>query len=169
MTDLSNTAGISLRVQGEAAINGVFRRLEDPARRLRLSERLAAYGLSSTEERFESQVAPDGTPWKPSERAKTSGGKTLVKTPRLAVSFSPFATKDEAGWGTNVLYARIHQFGGVILPKNKAALSFRLASGAFVSASKVTMPARPMLGVNDYDRQRLAGIAMRWGQEAISS
>lgn len=167
MDSAINNGGVSIRIQGEAEMQGVFARLTDPARRVKLNERLAAYGVSSTEERFETQTAPDGRTWKPSIRAKEEGGLTLVKTPRLAVSFSPAATKDAAVWGTNVLYAAAHQFGVVIRAKNKPSLFFTLATGAKVAVKSVTLPARPFLGVSDYDRQRLAGIAMTWGREAM--
>lgn len=169
MANEANNGGVSIRIQGDAAMAGVFSRLESPVRRQQLNERLAAYGVSSTEERFETQTSPEGEQWKESIRAREEGGDTLVGAPRLSVSFSPSATKDEAAWGTNVLYAAAHQFGVTIRPKNKKALFFTLATGAEVSVKSVTLPARPFLGVNDYDRQRLAGIAMRWGQEAMPS
>lgn len=163
----ANNGGVSIRIQGDAEMAGVFARLEDPNRRVQLNERLAAYGVSSTEERFETQTAPDGAKWKESIRAREAGGLTLVDAPRLSVSFSPAATKDEAAWGTNVMYAAAQHFGVTIRPKNKKALFFALANGDKVAVKSVTLPARPFLGVNDYDRQRLAGIAIRWGQEAM--
>jgi phage gpG-like protein len=45
------------------------------------------------------------------------------------------------------IYAAIHQFGGTILPKKAKRLVFTL-KGKTVFATRVTMPARPYLGVS---------------------
>lgn len=47
--------------------------------------------------------------------------------------------------GNRVIYARIHEFGGVIEPKNAPFLVFRTADGEWHSVSSVTIPARPTL------------------------
>lgn len=46
--------------------------------------------------------------------------------------------------GTNVKYAAIHEFGGVIEPKNALALTFKVAD-TWVTTSRVIMPKRPFL------------------------
>lgn len=43
-----------------------------------------------------------------------------------------------------VIYAKIHEFGGVITPKTKKRLAFQI-DGKWVFARKVTIPARPYL------------------------
>lgn len=49
-------------------------------------------------------------------------------------------------WGSrDVVYARIHELGGVIKPVRKKALFFRAADGSFVVAKQVKIPARPYL------------------------
>jgi len=48
----------------------------------------------------------------------------------------------DAWTGTPQVYARIHEFGGVIRPKNAKALVFQI-DGHWVVTQKVTMPARP--------------------------
>ena len=49
-------------------------------------------------------------------------------------------------WGSrDVRYALIHEVGGVIKPVGKQALKFQLEDGTFVTAKKVTIPARPYL------------------------
>lgn len=49
-------------------------------------------------------------------------------------------------WGVrDVVYARIHELGGVIKPKRAKALSFRLDDGTFAVVKQVTIPARPYL------------------------
>lgn len=107
---------------------------------------------SSTKARFQTGRAPDGTPWRPSLRAK-QGGKTLVLSTRLRESIVHKVDGDTVEVGTNVAYAAAHQFGATIRPKKSGGLlRFRLPNGAFVSAKQVTLPARPFIGIeaNDY-------------------
>lgn len=47
--------------------------------------------------------------------------------------------------GSSLPYARIHQLGGEIRPKNKKALLIPLGGGQFLKVKKVTIPARPYL------------------------
>jgi phage gpG-like protein len=46
--------------------------------------------------------------------------------------------------GTNVVYARIHEFGGVIVPKRKKYLRF-VVDGKTVFAKRVVIPKRPYI------------------------
>ncbi|GAN97147.1 phage virion morphogenesis protein [Komagataeibacter europaeus NBRC 3261] len=48
--------------------------------------------------------------------------------------------------GTDSVYGAIHQFGGVIRPKNAPALTFEMGGEIFHRGS-VTIPARPYLGL----------------------
>lgn len=47
--------------------------------------------------------------------------------------------------GTAMIYARIHEFGGVIRPVRAPMLRFTLPDGTFVRTKRVTIPARPYL------------------------
>lgn len=131
---------------------------------------IATYGEASTGDRFtRTQIGPDGKPWKRSIRAQIMGTKTLTFEGHLRDSISSSSGRDYAEWGTNRIYAAIHQFGGTIKPKRASALHFRLANGAFVSTKSVTIPARPFLGTSPDDeshildmlRARIAGIVNR--------
>lgn len=64
----------------------------------------------------------------------SSGRKTLIDTARLQNSVTARAEADRVVVGTNVIYARIHQLGGMA-GRNK----------------KVKIPARPYLLVQDED------------------
>ncbi len=119
---------------------------------------IASYGEASTRERFSTQIGPDGQRWKPSLRAQLRGGKTLTKDGHLGDSITHNFDSKSAEWGTNRIYARIHQFGGVIEPKAKPSLRFQLAGGAFVSTKKVTMPARPFVGINAADENEILNL-----------
>ena len=52
-------------------------------------------------------------------------------------------TRAEVFFGTNTVYARIHEFGGVIRPLTARALAFETADGGFHIVQQVTIPARP--------------------------
>lgn len=145
------------------------------------------YGETSTRLRFKSQAGPDGARWTPSKRAQKTGGQTLVLKARLLRSITHRATNSGAEWGSNVIYAGIHQFGGKI---NKLAFSswLRLRTGRggallrqkdhahlavfakathknavtkrfTVGAHAITMPARPYLGVNEQDGREILQVA----------
>lgn len=163
-----NSGGISYRVEGDQEIIRVLGRIADPAQRTELMFNIGAYGVSSTQQRFLDQAAPDGQAWKPSIRARETGGQTLMASNRLMSSFNAHSTANTAMWGTNVKYARIHHEGGIIYPREKKALAFRLANGRFVIAKKVTIPARPYLGVDQKDRTRIMSIAKTWGEGLVT-
>lgn len=82
----------------------------------------------------------------------TSGKKTLIDRARLQNSVTVRAEADRVIVGTNLIYARIHQLGGMA-GRNK----------------KVRIPARPYLMVQDQDwpsiGQCLRGFLMKGAQE----
>ncbi|MCM2318064.1 MAG: phage virion morphogenesis protein [Pseudomonas sp.] len=135
-------------------------------------EDIAFLGENSTRARFRSQTGPDGERWKPSLRAQLAGGKTLTKDGHLGNSIASGATAREARWGTNRVYAAIHQLGGKIdIPARSQQAYFRqdartgLIGNRFVKKRRsnfaqwvtigpysIQMPARPFLGLSDTDR-----------------
>lgn len=76
--------------------------------------------------RFRTQKDPEGTPWKPTRR----GGQILSLSRVLRNSLTYKATSDTAEVGTNVVYAAIHQFGGVIRAKNGPFLAIPVTDAA---------------------------------------
>lgn len=140
---------IEVRID-DARLMGTLRRMMVAASQPQTAMRaIAALGESSTRMRFRTQTGPDGTAWK---KGRKTSGRTLTKDGHLSGSISSRATSSEAAWGVNRVYAAIHQFGGVIRPRTKKSLRFRVAGGGFVTAKQVTMPARPFLGISDDDR-----------------
>ena len=113
--------------------------------------------VTSTEERFERGEAPDGSAWPPSIRVQSQGGQTLVETGRMMQSLSHVFGRDFVEWGTNVLYAAIHQFGGTIKAVAGPFLTFRVG-GRWVRKRQVTIPARPFLGISTGDEAEVANI-----------
>lgn len=79
-------------------------------------------------------------PWKPKRDGQASN---LIQHGVLSKSIRITAiTSDSVTVGSDRKYAAIHQLGGIIRPKTKKALVFRVGGKVF-SAKKVTMPARP--------------------------
>ena len=149
-------------MSGSISLGGDVRRL---TKHLKKFEHLDLAGVNaalanamrtSTRQRFKNSVDPGGKPWKPSIRVKESGGKTLVDTSRLRNSIR--AKSDNTGFvvGTNVIYARRHQFGDkrpvLIKSKTGHGLRFRVGGRWITKQSvRVQVPARPFLGINEED------------------
>jgi phage gpG-like protein len=68
----------------------------------------------------------------------------------LSRSFHLEATDSYAKVGTPVIYARIHQFGGVI--HGKPWLRFMYGANQWATVASVKMPARPYFPVDDSGR-----------------
>ncbi len=156
--------GVSIQISHDdarvrSALMGLISLGQNPAPVMR---DLATYGEASTRERFHTQIGPDGQPWKKSLRAMLTGGKTLTESGHLGDSIASDAGRDWAAWGSNMIYARIQQLGGVIKPKVAGGkLRFRLAGGGFRTVSQVTLPARPYLGVNQDDEAEMLSLIHR--------
>lgn len=187
-SSVANGVQVAVTPDGLGGLDAALARLDQLGRTpRRIWQAIGNYGESSTRLRFRNQVGPDGQPWKPSARAKAGGGKTLVLTARLLRSISHQVHADGVDWGTNVVYAGIHQFGGEI---RRAAYSSwarlrtdaggrllrqqdhsRLAVFAkathrrvsvvryTVDAHTIKMPARPFLGVNEADGREMLNLA----------
>ena len=179
---------IEARSDGLAALGKAFTRMrllgESPRS---IWEAIGNYGESSTRLRFARQIGPDGQKWKASKRALKTGGQTLRLKGHLLGSMSYRANNSGAEWGSNKVYAAIHQFGGKI---DRLAFSstLRLRTGRggallrqkdhshlavfakashkqaverryTVGAHAITMPARPYLGVNADDGREMLKLA----------
>lgn len=72
-------------------------------------------------------------------------GQPLRHTGRLNRSITSKTDADGVTVGTNVIYARTHQFGNTITPKKAKRLVFPGPNGDLIFAKKVTIPARPFL------------------------
>lgn len=122
--------------------------------------------VASTQQRFEDEAAPDGSPWPMSIRAMTQGGKTLTDTALLKNSISFAASEDGVEVGTNVPYAGPHQSGAVIKARTPRGLRFQIA-GQWVNKAQVTIPARPFLGLDADDDAAIVRIAGTFLQAAV--
>lgn len=151
---------IEARTDGLEALGDALARMAALGQRPRpIWEAIGQYGESSTRLRFKNQAGPDRKRWVPSIRAQASGpGRTLIQKARLLRSMSHNADNSGTAWGTNVIYAGVHQFGAVIKAKSAGALRFRMPGGGFVTVKQVTIPARPYLGVNAEDGREMLAL-----------
>ncbi|HEX5276493.1 MAG TPA: phage virion morphogenesis protein [Fluviicoccus sp.] len=118
-------------VQFEDQVRPVLNRLLAAGRNPRpLLLGLARIGENQTRERFRTEIDPNGQRWDPSRRASDQGGKTLTGNGILAGSITSDATIEYAEWGTNMEYAAIHQFGGVIRPVRAKFLAVPITDAA---------------------------------------
>lgn len=128
---------------------------------------IGAYGVRSTQERFLSETAPDGTRWKELNPAyaelKGGGYNILTRSGALMQSLNARAGMDQVSWGSPMIYAAVHQFGATIKAKNAPSLAFMLggrglAPVQLVRVQSVTIPARPYLGINADDREEIVAL-----------
>lgn len=151
-----------------------------------LMPRLGEYLQRSTQERFKTQTAPDGTPWAPlqpryARRKKYHQDKVLTLRGYLRSSIHYQVTgPDAVQVGTNIQYAGVHQFGAAIQQAAQSRrLRFRSAAGRILFAGarhkrgvterwvtrgayQVTIPARPFLGISAADDAEIREIILDW-------
>ena len=129
-----------------------------------LLDGLARMGQQQTQRRIEDEkTTPEGAAW-PLTR---DGRKALFVTgTHLYRSIDHAASASEARWGTGWIGAKVHQFGAVIRPKDAKALSFTVG-GKRVVAKKVTIPARPYLGVSEQNARDLEAAAMTFIERVV--
>lgn len=154
---MAASAGVTLdgRIRVQATLDALLRRGEDLSD---LMAAIGAYGEESTVDRFEREEGPDGRAWTPSRRARVQGGQTLTDSGRLKGSIGWRADATSAEWGTNVIYAGVHQFGGTIRAKAGGRLRFNIPGLGFRSPQEVVMPERPFLGVNEADETEIEAL-----------
>lgn len=120
---------------------------------------------TSTRERFKEQKDPDGKSWQPSIRASQTGGSTLTDTARLKNSIKSRADLTGFAIGTNLIYARTHQFGEkgrevTIRAKTSKGLIFKIGERWIRKRQvkvKIKIPARPYLGISEEDMLEIKG------------
>lgn len=101
--------------------------------------------LNSTRERFNTQTAPDGSPWAPlspdyKKRKKKHSDLILTLNGYLRGTLGYSAMKDELRIGTPMIYGAAHQFG----------------------RPEINLPARPFLGLSDDDTAMILDALSEW-------
>lgn len=151
---------VKIDLRNMSSMTDMFKQMERNGRNTKpMMDEIGAYGVSSTQMRFRNGVDPDGKAWKKSTRVEMNqGGQTLVDRGHLRSSITSHATSNQAVWGTNLIYALIHQLGGTIHAKAAKYLKFKIPGLGFRSVESVTIPKRPYIGINNHDRQEIEHI-----------
>ncbi len=142
--------GASFRMDMSRLANAVSRAAGLMGESRNLAEAVGEALVASTRKRFKDETDPEGNLWKESARAESEGGQTLTETAGLKNSIVYEASPTMVVVGTNKEYAAIHQFGGEIEPQRAPKLKFQVG-GKWIATKKVTMPARPFIGINEED------------------
>lgn len=128
------------------------------APRYELMDGIGRLVQEQTRERIEvEKTSPDGAAWK----ANWAGSNLLYKSGALAQSIDYIASNDNVVVGSGIIYARIHQEGGKIVPKHASALAFQLGN-QFLQVKSVTMPARPYIGLSAANEQDVLDATTDW-------
>ena len=145
---------IAIEVQGLDAVAAKLARLSSLNRALILEAAGATIESQTRRRLAEEKTAPDGAAWKPNR----AGTPILVASGHLLASIHYRVMGDEVRIGSGLVYAAIHQLGGTIEPKSASRLVFPGVGGGLVFARRVTLPARPYLGVSAANRTELEGV-----------
>lgn len=153
-------SSVSIRVDVDSDAEQLIRRLE----RIRGIDKAGvmnavAEGLrTSTQERFRTETAPDGSRWKPSVRAVEKNRTTLTESAELKTHIYAKADASGAAIGTNIEYAATHQFGAerTIRARNGKYLKFMIGDRwVYTPSVRISIPARPFLGISRTDEEEI--------------
>ena len=131
---------ITLEIENTAEVKAAFLKLQRALQDLTpVFQDIGEAMLNVTRERFNTQTAPDGTPWKPLSPAyalvkKQNVAQILTLYGRLRGTLTYQAGPKEVRIGTPLVYGATHQFG------------------------RGAIPARPFLGLSQSDEQELLDI-----------
>lgn len=151
-----------------------------------LLPRLGEYGVRSTQQRFKTQTAPDGSAWAPlqpryARRKKYNKDKILTLRGYLR-SFIHYQVTgpDSVAWGSNQKHAAMHQEGGsFVVNAHSRVQRYRSVAGRVLFAGAkhkrgvtekrvttgaymVNIPARPFLGLSTEDDREIREIILDW-------
>jgi phage virion morphogenesis protein len=121
---------------------------------------IGEYEAEATKERFRTQQDPDGNAWQKLNDlyALTKKGASILVGPTRDLSSIIWQLASSGvEIGSNVIYARAHNEGATIVPKNAAALMFSMGGQTFM-VKKVTIPRRQFLGFSSEDQVRIQEI-----------
>lgn len=157
-------AGSDIDIRFDDAITGRFKKLRRAMRDTTPIMRQIGNGLArSTRGRMARGVDPEGRAWAPLNPlyAANKRGPGILRGSGmrggLMGSITFRAGNGRVQIGTNRIYGAIHQYGGVIRPKNGKALKFMMGGRVFTMKS-VTIPKRPYLGLSSADRDLVQNI-----------
>ena len=157
-------SGVALEIV-ETGLSEALLKIEGiaDAPRQELMEGIGRLVQEQTRRRIEEEkTSPAGAAWKPN-RAGTS---TLYQSGALSRSIDYIAGDDSVQVGSGLVYARPHQEGATIRPKNGKALVFR-AGNRLVFARSVTLPARTFVGLSADNQNDVVEAAEDWLERLV--
>ncbi|TCO74287.1 phage virion morphogenesis protein [Rhodovulum euryhalinum] len=128
--------------------------------------------VNSTKENFQSESAPDGTPWAPHApstiRQRIRRGQVPITKLRtnsfgqtLYNQLNARPSPEGVTVGSPMPYGAIHQLGGTVKRQARTGRLFGRDSVS-VRAYTITIPARPYLGLSAEDEETIIQIADDW-------
>lgn len=153
---------ISIKFENADEVERILRYIEEKTQhRSGLMRKIAGTMQSAVDQNF----AAGGRPKWAGLRYRQ--GTPLIDSGELRNSIQAEADNDTAIVGTNVLYAPLHHFGGVIAPKNKPFLAFQI-NGKWVYTKKpITIPARPFMVLSAEDRADILEDVQQYFQSLV--
>lgn len=145
------------------ALKAIEKAMDDATRFRPLLDRIGRVMLADTRMNFRQGKGPGGTPWEP---LRIRRGQPLRDTGRLQNSITYAVSDTEVEIGTNVAYAAVHQSGATITPKNGPHLVFPGPRG-MIFAKKVTIPARPFIGLEQRQAGKINDAINAWIKEVV--
>lgn len=185
-------SGVTLTFDYQDALSKLW---DARAEMMRPAPLLSAMGerlLEFHQQRFTAQVSPDGQPWKILSnrywsRKRKNRDKILTRDGNLRNTLRWQVNADELLFGTDRVYGAIHQFGGTIEIAARSQQSYyrqrkdgeidnqfvrksksNFAQWHTIPAYKITIPARPWLGVSKAEGKTLIEMAKNYLQSALN-
>lgn len=167
---------ISIQVEGLSRVQHKLKVAADKLNNMR--QFWASVGMyvqrQTIRERFNKEQTPEGKKWKPlaestirrrKKRHKRGNMKILQDTGELRRSIAYEAGNNSVKVGSVLKYARIHQFGGTVevsrlgqYKRNHKNHRFKRKGNSYSYSHKVTIPARPFLGVTESEKEHITSM-----------
>lgn len=153
-------AGATLTLDSAAVDSALARLLAAAGDLTPALKNIGEYEAGATRRRFIEATDPEGQPWAALNPlyAQTKKGPGILRGQTRSLSQIIWQLADGGVViGSNEVYARIHNEGGTIRPKDAAALVFSMGGQTF-RVKSVTIPKRKFLGFNAADQARILEI-----------
>ncbi len=129
-----------------------------------LMDKIGFYMENEMRKRFDTGTDYKGNAWK---KLKYRTGKPLRDTGALMGSLGTAEIKgDTVSIFSNLKYARLHDQGGVIEPKNKKFLKFTI-NGKDYFSKKITVPARKFSGISSKNKIEIKELVNKFFQDKL--
>lgn len=165
-------AGAVLTIDDEAVNDALSRLIAAAGSAAPALKNIGEYEAKTTRRRFIDESDPDGRPWAPLNPLyrQTKKGPGILRGESRSLSQIVWQLVDDANVeiGSNQVYARIHNEGGKIVPKNASALVFSMGGKTF-KVKSVTIPKRTFLGFSAADETEILGILSDFLEDAMAA